>query len=105
MKTCDREIKGENAMENITRPTLANGKICYIEIPADDINRSSAFYRDVFGWQIRERSDGEIAFDDTGGEVSASSWPPAYWHNLCTNMRHGDHSRAFDAADGRNPKT
>jgi predicted enzyme related to lactoylglutathione lyase len=33
-------------------PTLGNGKICYIEIPALDIKRSAEFYRNVFGWNI-----------------------------------------------------
>jgi uncharacterized protein len=56
-------------------PTLANGKICYIEIPAVDIQRSAAFYSTVFGWRIRQRSDGHTAFDDTTGEVSGA-WVP-----------------------------
>ena len=49
-------------------PTLANGKICYIEIPATDIARSADFYRQVFGWETRQRGDGHIAFDDSTGE-------------------------------------
>jgi len=53
-------------------PTLANGKICYIEIPATDIGRSSAFYADVFGWRLRQRGDGHTAFDDATGEVSGT---------------------------------
>ena len=53
-------------------PTIANGKICYVEIPATDISRSSGFYKQVFGWNIRKRGDGSIAFDDTTGEVSGS---------------------------------
>jgi predicted enzyme related to lactoylglutathione lyase len=53
-------------------PTLANGKICYIELPATDIARSSGFYKQVFGWNIRKRGDGSIAFDDTTGEVSGT---------------------------------
>ena len=61
-------------------PTLANGKICYIEMPASDIARSAEFYKRVFGWNIRQRGDGHTAFDDTTGEVSGS-WvlrrPPA----------------------------
>jgi predicted enzyme related to lactoylglutathione lyase len=61
-------------------PTLANGKICYIEMPATDIARSAEFYRRVFGWTIRTRGDGSVAFDDTVGEVSGT-WvtgrPPA----------------------------
>ena len=61
-------------------PTLANGKICYLEIPSTDIARSADFYKRVFGWNIRQRGDGHTAFDDTTGEVSGS-WmlgrPPA----------------------------
>lgn len=53
-------------------PTRANGKICYLEIPAVDIPRSVLFYESVFGWQVRKRGDGAIAFDDGAGEVSGS---------------------------------
>ncbi len=53
-------------------PTLANGKICYIEMPATDIARSSDFYKQVFGWNIRKRGDASISFDDTTGEVSGT---------------------------------
>jgi predicted enzyme related to lactoylglutathione lyase len=53
-------------------PTLATGKICYLEIPAADAERSSRFYRDAFGWELRTRGDGAIAFDDAVKEVSGS---------------------------------
>jgi len=53
-------------------PSYANGKICYLEIPAQDIDRSSRFYTDVFGWKTRRRGDGSLAFDDSTGEVSGS---------------------------------
>lgn len=53
-------------------PTLANGKVCYIEIPATETQRSVDFYRQVFGWRIRQRGDGHPAFDDTTGEVSGT---------------------------------
>jgi predicted enzyme related to lactoylglutathione lyase len=58
--------------EILMSPTLANGKICYLEIPATDIARSSEFYKRVFGWTIRKRGDGSSAFDDTAGEVSGT---------------------------------
>jgi len=29
-------------------PTVANGKICYVEIPATDVRRSADFYQAVF---------------------------------------------------------
>ncbi|MBA2794725.1 MAG: hypothetical protein H0U32_12150 [Thermoleophilaceae bacterium] len=51
-------------------PTLANGKICYLEIPAADVQRSGQFYEEVFGWGIRRSGEGGVAFDDTTGEVS-----------------------------------
>jgi len=53
-------------------PTFANGKICYIEIPAIDIAQSAQFYSRVFGWNIRKRGDGSTAFDDGVGEVSGT---------------------------------
>jgi hypothetical protein len=53
-------------------PTQANGKICYIEMPATDIARSADFYKRVFGWNIRQRGDGHLAFDDAINEVSGA---------------------------------
>ena len=53
-------------------PTIGNGKICYLEIPATDIAVSAIFYKQVFGWNIRTRGDGATAFDDGVGEVSGS---------------------------------
>jgi predicted enzyme related to lactoylglutathione lyase len=61
-------------------PSPSNGKICYIELPAIDIARSSEFYQKTFGWNVRTRANGSVAFDDTTGQVSGS-WvigrPPA----------------------------
>jgi hypothetical protein len=53
-------------------PTIGNGKICYIEIPAADVTRSAEFYKQAFGWTIRKRGDGATAFDDGVGEVSGA---------------------------------
>jgi len=53
-------------------PTIGNGKICYIEMPAVDISQSASFYQTVFDWNIRTRGDGATAFDDTVGEVSGA---------------------------------
>ena len=46
---------------------MAHGKICYLEIPARTAEESAAFYKKIFGWTVRERGDGELAFDDGGG--------------------------------------
>jgi predicted enzyme related to lactoylglutathione lyase len=53
-------------------PTIGNGKVCYIEIPAMDVARSAEFYKQAFGWSIRTRGDGATAFDDGVGEVSGT---------------------------------
>jgi predicted enzyme related to lactoylglutathione lyase len=53
-------------------PSSTNGKVCYIEIPAADIKRSADFYAQVFGWRLRQRGDGNTAFDDATGEVSGT---------------------------------
>ena len=53
-------------------PTMSNGKICYLQIPAADVAVSSAFYEAVFGWEPRRRGDGALAFDDGVGEVSGT---------------------------------
>ena len=52
------------------QPTRGNGKVCYLEIPATDIEASANFYNQSFGWQIREDAGGAVAFDDGVGEVS-----------------------------------
>jgi len=59
-------------METKKQPTFGNGKICYVEIPANDIAISSAFYKNVFGWEIRINKEGNISFDDTVNEVSGT---------------------------------
>ncbi|WP_315823708.1 hypothetical protein [Paraflavitalea speifideaquila] len=43
-----------------------------LELPALAIAVSAAFYNTVFGWQIRERPDGSVSFDDGVGEVSGA---------------------------------
>ncbi len=53
-------------------PQSTHGKICYLEIPAVDVDRSAAFYTRIFGWQTRRRGDGALAFDDAVGGVSGS---------------------------------
>ena len=59
-------------MENKLHTTYGNGKICYLEIPANDIHISSNFYENVFGWSIRDDNTGNVSFDDGVGEVSGS---------------------------------
>ena len=80
-------------------PTFGNGKICYIEIPATDIDRSAEFYGKVFGWQIRKRGDGSVAFDDGVGEVSGT-WvlgrPPAATPGLLVHIMVDDINATID---------
>jgi predicted enzyme related to lactoylglutathione lyase len=46
---------------------MPHGKICYLEIPANRAEDSARFYADIFGWRVRERGDGNLAFDDGAG--------------------------------------
>ena len=45
---------------------MPHGKICYLEIPANKAKDSAEFYSRIFGWKVRERGDGNLAFDDSG---------------------------------------
>ena len=44
-----------------------HGKICYLEIPAITAEASARFYSSIFGWAVRPRGDGNLAFDDPAG--------------------------------------
>jgi uncharacterized protein len=84
----------------VTPPSLANGKINYVEIPALDIQRSADFYAKIFGWRIRRREDGSTAFEDTTGEVSGT-WvvgrPPSAEPGLLIFIIVEDVSKALEA--------
>lgn len=45
---------------------MPHGKICYLEIPAKTAEASADFYSSIFGWKVRKRGDGALAFDDSG---------------------------------------
>ena len=88
-------------------PTMKNGKICYIEMPATDIAKSAEFYKKVFGWNVRTRGDGSVAFDDTIGEVSGT-WrlgrPPAVQPGFMIYIMVDDvhaTTKAIEAAGGQ----
>jgi predicted enzyme related to lactoylglutathione lyase len=80
-------------------PTFANGKICYLEIPATDITVSSSFYAAVFGWTLRVHGDGTVAFDDGAHEVSGM-WvlnrPPSPEPGIVISIMVTDAARAVD---------
>jgi predicted enzyme related to lactoylglutathione lyase len=78
-------------------PTLGEGKLCYLQIPAVDVAESAQFYRSAFGWNIRTDGDGSTAFDDGVGEVSGS-WvtgrPPSSEAGLVLYVMVGDAAAA-----------
>lgn len=49
-------------------PSAPHGKILYLLLPATDVQASATFYREVFGWSIRETDSG-MAFDDSVNQV------------------------------------
>ena len=46
-----------------------HGRLAYIQIPALDVRASAAFYKDIFGWQIRGGSDEHLSFTDAAGDI------------------------------------
>jgi uncharacterized protein len=48
------------------------GAITYLHIPADDVRRAAAFYRDVFGWNINNPDSDRPSFDDASGHLSGA---------------------------------
>ena len=63
------------------RPTIGNGKICYVEMPATDIERSAAFYRAVFGWTIRIR--GSMRYSGLAPNVVTSTTFSLQMNHFC----------------------
>jgi predicted enzyme related to lactoylglutathione lyase len=51
---------------------LPRPRVCYLEIPAKDVNKSAEFYEKVFGWNIRHRGSDRPSFDDATGDVSGA---------------------------------
>lgn len=51
---------------------LARPRVCYLEIPAAEPQRSGDFYEHVFGWNIRHRETDRPSFDDATGNVSGA---------------------------------
>jgi uncharacterized protein len=60
------------ARNNNIHSVIPDGKICYLEIPSNNITKSALFYSKVFGWKIRARRDGTVAFDDSANGVSGT---------------------------------
>jgi predicted enzyme related to lactoylglutathione lyase len=66
---------GDNVIGLYQHPGGGHGKICYLEIPATDIDRSATFYEAVFNWPLRDKGSEHVAFDDGVGVVSGM-WTP-----------------------------
>jgi hypothetical protein len=49
-----------------------NGSLSYLHIPAVDLQRSAAFYRDVLGWDIRNADTGRPGFVDPSGNLGGA---------------------------------
>jgi uncharacterized protein len=54
----------------MSAPAFPEGRISYLQLPADDPERAARFYADVLGWSIRRHPDGSVRFDDPHGVVS-----------------------------------
>ena len=50
----------------VDNPLARHGGLTYLHIPAADLRQSGAFYSEVLGWKIEERSGG-LRFSDQDG--------------------------------------
>ncbi len=53
----------------MTQHLFAHGRLSYVQIPADDVQQSAAFYAGVFGWTVRGGSASHLSFSDATGEM------------------------------------
>lgn len=51
---------------------LPRPRFCYLEIPAEDVHQSAAFYAKAFGWNIRKEDSSHPSFDDATGNISGT---------------------------------
>jgi uncharacterized protein len=58
------QVEDPGVESSIARP----GGVSYLAVPATDVARSAAFYRAVFGWELRGDPD-EPSFSDGTGHV------------------------------------
>jgi predicted enzyme related to lactoylglutathione lyase len=67
-------VPNDHEAEAITMTTLRHGKICHVELPADDPQKAAEFYARVFDWTVRS-AHGTYFFEDSTDEVSGH-WVP-----------------------------
>jgi len=48
---------------------FVHGRLAYLQIPALDVNASAAFYKDIFGWQVRPGTAAHLSFTDATGDI------------------------------------
>ena len=82
---------------------MPHGKICYLEIPANRAEDSARFYSDIFGWKVRERGDGNLAFDL--GHLPAGSKHVLYLDYQVNPTTVGSRTLRLELQDGETPVT
>jgi predicted enzyme related to lactoylglutathione lyase len=80
---------------------VPHGKVCYLQIPAVDVEVSAQFYAHIFGWRLRRRGDGTLAFDDVESGGVSGTWvtdrPPAKEPGVLVWMMVDDVASTLDA--------
>ena len=55
-----------------------SGRVVHFEIPFDDGDRARAFYREAFGWQLQEWSEGSYTLVTTGPSGETGPEEPGF---------------------------
>lgn len=50
----------------------SDGEMSYLHIPADDVRKAAAFYRDVFGWTIHNADSDRPGFETPDGRLGGA---------------------------------
>jgi uncharacterized protein len=55
-----------------------SGRVVHFEVPYDDRERATAFYRDIFGWEIQSMPEFDYDFVSTGPAGDSGPTEPGY---------------------------
>ena len=63
------------------------GKVVHFEVPYDDVDRATSFYKDIFGWQIQSVPELSYHLVSTGPRASRDRPSPGTSGAACSPAR------------------
>lgn len=78
----------------MTKTQRHTGLLCWMDVPADDMDRAKKFYGDVFGWSFQDDPEASMSMIQGIGPMS----PPEgsqMWGSLSPRMSPHDHITSY----------